>query len=106
MVVGLAECALDNNTITTSVGLLSATVESTCETSFSIEFENLSSWSVLLVHEATAAALASGEDPSSHGAVELAFRDRAATEEEGANLGTLLLVVCGVLAMASIVRKK
>ena len=106
VVVGLAECALDNNTITTSVGLLSATVESTCETSFSIEFETLSSWSVLLVHEATAAALASGEDPSSHGAVELAFRDRAATEEEGANLGTLLLVVCGVLAMASIVRKK
>ena len=106
VVVGLAECALDNNTITASVGLLSATVESTCETSFSIEFENLSSWSVLLVHEATAAALASGEDPSSHGAVELAFRDRAATEEEGANLGTLLLVVCGVLAMASIVRKK
>ena len=106
VVVGLAECALDNNTITTSVGLLSATVESTCETSFSIEFENLSSWSVLLVHEATAAALASGEDPSSHGAVELAFRDRAATDEEMGNVGTLLLVVCGVLAMASIVRKK
>lgn len=106
VVVGLAECALDNNTITTSVGLLSATVESTCETSFSIEFENLSSWSVLLVHEATAAALANGEDPSSHGAVELAFRDRAATDEEVGNVGTLLLVVCGVLAMASIVRKK
>ena len=106
VVVGLAECALDNNTITASVGLLSATVESTCETSFSIEFENLSSWSVLLVHEATTAALASGEDPSSHGAVELAFRDRAETEEAGANVGTLLLVVCGVLAMASIVRKK
>ena len=106
VVVGLAECALDNNTITASVGLLSATVESTCETSFSIEFENLSSWSVLLVHEATAAALANGEDPSSHGAVELAFRDRAATDEEVGNVGTLLLVVCGVLAMASIVRKK
>ncbi len=106
VVVGLAECALDNNTITASVGLLSATVESTCETSFSIEFENLSSWSVLLVHEATAAALANGEDPSSHGAVELAFRDRAATDEEVGNVGTLLLVVCGILAMASVVRKK
>ncbi len=106
VVVGLAECALDNNTITNSFGLLSATVESTCEASFSIEFEDLKSWSVLLVHEATAVALASGEDPSSHGAVELAFRDRAATDEERGSIGALLLVACGVLAMASIVRKK
>ena len=106
VVVGLAECSLDNNTITTSVGLFSATVESMCETSFSIEFEDMKSWSVLLVHEATEAALASGEDPSSHGAVELAFRNRAATLEEGGNIGTLLLVACGVLAMASVIRKK
>lgn len=106
VVVGLAECSLNNHSITTSVGLLSASVESTCETSFAIEFEDLRTWSVLLIHESTAAALASGEDPSSHGAVELAFRDRAATDEEVGNVGTLLLVVCGVLAMASIVRKK
>ena len=106
VVVGLAECSLNNHSITTSVGLLSASVESTCETSFAIEFEDLKTWSVLLIHEPTAAALASGEDPSSHGAVELAFRDRAATDEEVGNVGTLLLVVCGVLAMASIVRKK
>lgn len=106
VVVGLAECSLDNHSIITSVGLLSASVKSTCETSFSIEFEDLKTWSVLLIHEPTATALASGEDPSSHGAVELAFRDRAAMEEAESNIGILLLVTCGVLALASIVRKK
>lgn len=106
VVVGLAECSLDNHSITTSVGLLSASVESTCETSFAIEFEDLKTWSVLLIHEPTATALASGEDPSSHGAVELAFRDRATVDEAGGNIGFLLLVTCGVLALASIVRKK
>ena len=106
VVVGLAECSLDNHSIITSVGLLSASVKSTCETSFSIEFEDLKTWSVLLIHEPTATALASGEDPSSHGAVELAFRDRATVDEAGGNIGFLLLVTCGVLALASIVRKK
>ena len=106
VVVGLAECSLDNHSIITSVGLLSASVKSTCETSFSIEFEDLKTWSVLLIHEPTATALASGEDPSSHGAVELAFRDRATVDDAGGNIGLLLLVTCGVLALASIVRKK
>lgn len=106
VVVGLAECALDNHSIITSIGLLGAAVEGTCQASFSVEFEAYASWSVLLVHEATTASLAAGGESQSHGAVEMAFRDRAALEEGPTSIGTLLLVSCAVLAVASIVRKK
>jgi len=106
VVVGLAECALENHTITASIGLLGAAVENTCESSFSVEFESLGSWSVLLVHEATASSLVDGGDAQSFGAVELAYRDRAWSDTESSRLGTVLLLTCGLLAMASIVRKK
>ena len=106
VVVGVAECAVDNHTITASIGLLGASIEDTCQSSFSVEFEALSSWSVVLVHEPTEAALAAGEDAQTHGAVELAFRDRAEPLEEDSIFGTLLLLTCIVLAVASIVRKK
>lgn len=106
VVVGLAECAVDNHTVTASIGLLDASVEDTCQSSFSVEFEALSSWSVVLVHEPTEAALAAGADAQTHGAVELAFRDRAEPMEEASIFGTLLLLTCIVLAVASIVRKK
>lgn len=106
VVVGLAECALDNHTITTSIGLFDATVEGTCEGSFSVEFDAMDSWSVLLVHEPTAVGLVAGEDAQSHGAVELAFRDRGMQVSESNGFGTVLLIACCMLAMASIVRKK
>ncbi len=106
VVVGLAECAVDNATVLTSIGLLGASVSDGCESSFSIEFEALSSWSVVLIHEPTSATLTEGADAQSHGAVELAFRDRAEPVQAASGVGTLLLVTCVALAVASIVRKK
>ncbi len=106
VVVGLAECSLDNHSITASFGLLDASVGEACDRSFSIEFESLGSWSVLLVHEPTSEQLGAGGDAQSLGAVELAYRDRAIVEANSNNLGRLLLVGCFVLAAASIVRKK
>ena len=61
VLVGLAECSVDHRNITANIGLLSATVETTCESSFSIEFEAITSWSVLLVHETTNEVLSDGE---------------------------------------------
>ena len=39
VVVGLAECSLDNHTITANLGLLSASANGDCSTSFSVAFE-------------------------------------------------------------------
>ena len=106
VLVGLAECSVDHRNITANIGLLSATVETTCESSFSIEFEAITSWSVLLVHETTNEVLSDGGEHTSLGAVELAHRDRAQYEAESNVLSTVLLGSCVVLAVASIVRKK
>ena len=106
VLVGLAECSVDNRSITANIGLLSATVETTCESSFSIEFEAITSWSVLLVHETTSEVLSDGGEHTSLGAVELAHRDRAQYDAATNVLSTVLLGSCVVLAVASIVRKK
>ena len=106
VVVGLAECSLDNHTITTTLGLLGANVADECSTSFSVEFEDLDSWSVLLIHESTQETLDNDGRSTSYGVVELAYRERADPEPTSGAIGTALLVGCLVLAVASIVRKK
>ncbi|MGB0950922.1 MAG: TlpA family protein disulfide reductase [Poseidonia sp.] len=106
VVVGLAECSLDNHTITTSLGLLGTNVADDCTTSFSVEFDELASWSVLLIHESTQETLDNGGRSTSYGVVELAYRERADPEPTSGAIGPALLVGCVVLAVASIVRKK
>jgi len=106
VVVGLAECSLDNHTITASLGLRKANVTDDCSTSFSIEFEDLDRWSVLLIHESTQKTLDNGGRRTSYGVVELAYRERADPEPSSGNMGPVLMAGCVVLAIASIVRKK
>lgn len=106
VVVGLAECSLDNHSITTNLGLLGASVTDECTTSFSVEFEEIDSWSVILIHESTQETLDSGGQTTSYGVVELAYRERADPEPTSGAIGPALLVACMVLAVTSIVRKK
>ena len=106
VLVGLAECALDNNTITARFGLRNASVGDSCESSLSVEFDEMDSWSVVLVHEATQESLDAGGSLTSYGAVELAFRERSEDQASGSVIGTVLLWGCVLLAFSSIVRKK
>lgn len=106
VVVGLAECSLDNHTITTDLGLLSASADGDCSTSFSVAFEELDAWSVVLIHESTQETLDNGGPTSSYGVVELAYRERADPEPSSGMIGPALMAGCVVLALASIVRKK
>ena len=105
VVVGLAECSMEHQTITTSIGL-DANVGDGCDTDFSIEFADMDSWSVVLIHEPAPETIDIGDRVQTHGVVELAFRDRSTFSEEQSISATLLLFGCGALALASIVRKK
>jgi len=96
---------MEHQTITTSIGL-DANVGDGCDTDFSIEFSDMDSWSVVLIHEPAPETIDIGDRVQTHGAVELAFRDRSTFSEEQSISATLLLFGCGALALASIVRKK
>lgn len=106
VLVGVAECSLDNHTITTQLGLLSTSVESSCLDSFAVEFDNLRSWSVILIHESTQEELDAGGRSTSYGAVEMAYRDRAESQPSSGWWGPVILIGCVALGLASIVRKE
>ena len=106
VLVGVAECSLENDTITTEIGVLSATVGPSCLDSFAVEFEELRSWSVVLIHESTQEELDAGGRSTSYGAVEMAYRDRAETQNDSGWWGPIILIACVGLCLASIVRKK
>ncbi len=106
VLVGMAECSLDNNTILQHIGVQGASVGGLCAESFAVEFDNYDSWSVVLVHESTEEELAQDGRSTSYGAVELAHRDRAEPEPSSGLTGQVLMASCVVLAIASIVRKK
>ena len=105
VVVGLGECSVEHQNITTSIEL-KANVSGRCETGFSIEFQDMDSWSVLLIHEPAAETISIGDRVQTYGAVELAFRDRSTGSDEPSIRATLLLFGCVTLALASIVRKE
>ncbi len=106
VLVGVAECSLENDTITTEIGVLSATVGPSCLDSFAVEFEELRSWSVILIHESTQEELDAGGRSTSYGVVEMAYRDRAETQNDSGWWGPIILIGCVGLGLASIVRKK
>jgi thiol-disulfide isomerase/thioredoxin len=106
VLVGVAECSLENDTITTEIGVLSATAGTSCLDSFAVEFEELQSWSVVLIHESTQEELDAGGRSTSYGAVEMAYRDRAETQNDSGWWGPIILIGCVGLGLASIVRKK
>lgn len=104
VVVAAAECVLVNDTIVTTIGFDSVTIGQSCSDGFSVEFETLESWSVLLLHEATAETVQNQGNVPSFGVVELAFRDRA-EQPKASSFGGALLLACGVLALVSLWRK-
>ena len=106
VLVGMAECSLDNNTVIRAIGVQNASVAESCAESFAVEFEAYDSWSVVLVHESTEEELGQGGRETSYGAVELAHRNRAEPEPSSGWSGQLLIACCVVLAVASILRKK
>ena len=103
--VATAECTLVNDTIVTAIGFTTASPGDGCTKGFSVEFEAMTSWSLLLIHEATLETVESQGNLPTYGAVELAFRDRAEQPESSALEGGLL-VACAALAVAGILRKK
>lgn len=106
VLVGVAECSLENHTITTQLGLLSTSVGTSCLDSFAVEFDELRSWSVILIHESTQDELDAGGRSTSYGAVEMAYRDRAESQPSSGWWGPAILIGCVALGLASIVRKK
>jgi thiol-disulfide isomerase/thioredoxin len=105
VVVGAASCDLMTNTVTQSHGSINASTVTGCGEDFSVVFPSSDSWSVVLIHEHTEAALENGSSPESLGVVELAYRDRAVVEDE-AGLSFIILGAVVVLAVAAIVPKK
>jgi thiol-disulfide isomerase/thioredoxin len=105
VLVATAECNLESNNVTTSIGLVSTSLNGSCQDSFTVEFASLESWSVLLVHEPVNDSIVPGARLMTFGAVELAFRERA-TLEATSVLGPWLLGSAVVLALVSISRKK
>lgn len=104
VLLGIAECNLETNTISTSIGLLNATTNSECSADFSIEFPNYESWSVILVHEHTLEAMENGSGPMSLGAVEMAHR--AISVEQSSTASWILIGICAGLSLVAIYRKK
>ena len=106
VLVGMAECSLENNTVIRAIDVQNASVGESCADSFAVEFENYESWSVVLVHESTEEELHEGGRTTTYGVVELAHRDRAEVNPSSSLAGRVLLVSCVMLAVASILRKK
>ena len=77
VVIGTSECLIANNSVTTTLGLVEATASTGCTSDFSIQFEALDSFSVVLIHEQAYNSLEQREDLGSFGALEFAYRGRS-----------------------------
>jgi hypothetical protein len=77
VVIGTSECLIANNSVTTTLGLVEATASTACTSDFSIQFEALDSFSVVLIHEQAFSSLEQREDLGSFGALEFAYRGRS-----------------------------
>lgn len=102
VLVGTAECALDNGTVITSLGLVDARAGESCDRNFSIAFSPMEHWSVVLVHEHL---IDNGTAPSSTslGVVELAYRPISTPVNE--DMSQWVLVICGVIGLIALRRK-
>ena len=92
VVYGIAECDLKNNTITNSIGMLESRVDNnSCETGFSVTFDGVEQFSILLIHEKSSSNLSPEEPSSTFGVVEFAFRNLEINE----SWDNLLIVLIG-----------
>ena len=80
VVVATAECRLGDGFVSTSIGLVHSEAPTSCTTDFSIEFEPLDSFSVVLLHESDYQSIEAQEDLGTYGALEFAYRERSSGE--------------------------
>lgn len=80
VVIATSECDIASGEVIESIDLIEAVAPVGCTTDFSITFEALESFSVVLVHENTFATINTTEDLGSYGAVEFAYRERSETQ--------------------------
>lgn len=101
VVVATAECDINSTTLANQFGMISASVNESCKSDFSITFENLEEFSIVLIHEHTVEAISNGEAGlGTIGTVELAFRARETLESNSSSLALLALAAgAGIFAI-------
>lgn len=105
VVVATAECDLNTTTLINQFGMISASVNQSCSSDFSITFANLDEFSIVLIHEHTVEAISTGAAGlGTIGTVELAFRTRE-TQDSNSNSLTLLALAAGAGIIAILPRK-
>ncbi|RJU82506.1 MAG: hypothetical protein DWC09_02010 [Candidatus Poseidoniales archaeon] len=105
VVVATAECNLNTTAVMNQFGVISASVNQSCTTDFSITFENLDEFSVVLIHEHTVEAISNGmAGLGTIGTVELAFRT-IDTQDSNSNSLALLALAAGAGVIAILPRK-
>ena len=105
VLVGLAECNVENNTITSEIGFLGVESTTGCASSLTVEFAEMDSWSLILIHEPSQQSIAEDGVTSTYGAVELARRPLA-TPADTSSAAPLILGTCVALSLVAIIRKK
>jgi thiol-disulfide isomerase/thioredoxin len=80
VVVATAECDIGSGTIITEICLINASAPNSCTDDFSIVFEAMDTFSVVMIHENTLEKVAENGDLSTYGALEFAYRERSEPE--------------------------
>lgn len=105
VLVATAECDMNTSTITTQLGLTSVNVNQGCMIDFEIMFNDMTEFSILLIHESTENAILNSEASlGTYGAVEFAYRSRD-IPESWSLANVLLLVAAGAGLIAIWPRK-
>lgn len=105
VVVATAECSINTTSVTKQIGMVSTAVNQSCTSDFSVSFENLEEFSVLLIHENTIESISEeNAGLGTHGAVELAFRSRE-VQESNSFTPALLVLAAGAGIIAILPRK-
>jgi len=105
VLVATAECDMNTSTITTQLGLTSVNVDQGCMIDFEIMFNDMTEFSILLIHESTENAILNSEASlGTYGAVEFAYRSRD-IPESWSLANVLLLVAAGAGLIAIWPRK-
>jgi len=105
VLVATAECDMNTSTITTQLGLASVNVNQGCMIDFEIMFNDMTEFSILLIHESTENAILNSEASlGTYGAVEFAYRSRD-IPESWSLANVLLLVAAGAGLIAIWPRK-
>ena len=82
VLVATSECTIENSSIDVSIGLHSASVSQSCDVDFSITFEQMEQFSIILVHENTIEKIHENDASlGTYGSVEFAYRTRESNEQ-------------------------